>query len=254
MALIWQEIREGNDYQIRTAGKSLRLYRNGVFHTQYHPEKIVTGDIWELLLLASLNIPDNARVLLLGVGGGAVINLLNHFVKPKHIDVVDIDENILELCQRFFLKESNNVNFYCDDAGKWINSAASKKKGSKQGSYDLIIEDVFGEEGGQPKKIFDFNDAWLRSLDTLLDKNGRLVMNFESPAQFRLSSAIQNLSALKKLGYKSAIRFSSPRYQNNIAMFAKMTVESGDIRKTILEDSLLKKQQKHYYLRTIKLS
>lgn len=254
MALIWQENSNSNEYQIRSAGKSLRLYRNGVFHTQYHPQRIVTGDIWELLLLASLNIPANARVLVLGVGGGAIINLLNYFVKPAHIDVLDIDETILELCKRFFLSEKENVSFYCADARQWVSKKGKSKGKTTATGYDLIIEDVFGEQDGQPKRIFPFDKPWLEELDALLDKTGRLVTNFETSAQYRNSPAIQDPQVLQKLAFKSAIRFSSPRYQNNIVMFAKTDIQGGDVRKTILETPLLRKQHKHYYLRTIKLS
>ena len=139
MALIWQGNSQGNQYKVTSAGKSLRLYRNGVFHTQYHPERIITGDIWELLLLASLNLPENARVLLLGLGGGAVVNLLNHFENLAQVDVVELDGTMIKLCKRFFLERKDRINFYESDAGEWVQQHASS--GDFE-SYDLVIEDI----------------------------------------------------------------------------------------------------------------
>lgn len=248
MALLWQEKRQGNHYKVTRAGQSLRLYRNGVFHTQYHPERIITGDIWELMLLASLHIPDQARVLLLGAGGGAMLNLLNHFLSPAVIDVVDMDATVLELCQRFFLKRADNVVFHEADAKQWLEKRSASPKTWR---YDLIVEDLFGEENGQPLKAFAFTDTWLTLLNKQLKDSGSLVVNFESSRQLRESSAIQEPACLQKLGFKTTIRFSSPRYQNNIALFAKTVLSSSEIRQTISHDPLLRKQKENYYIRQL---
>lgn len=249
MALIWQKKvsqADGslNDYQIRTAGKSLRLYRNKVFHTQYHPERIVTGDIWELLLLASLNIPKGSRVLVLGAGGGAIVNLLQYFVSPKHIDVIDLDPTILYLCNEFFLSQKNNVNLIASDAKCWLENQSKAHQ-----KYDLIIEDLFGEEKGQPIKAFPLDKSWLTLLSKHLSKSGRLVINFESSKELMCSPAFQTKGLLTQQGFLSFIRFSSPRYQNNIALFARSQIYSADIREQILKDKLLSKYNSSYYMR-----
>lgn len=251
MALIWQKQvlqADGskNDYQIRNAGKSLRLYRNKVFHTQYHPEKIVTGDIWELLLIASLQIPQHSRVLVLGAGGGAIINLLQYFLTPKHIDVIELDPTILYLCERFFLSQKNNVSLIESDAEFWL---LQQQKAHPK--YDLIIDDLFGEEAGQPKRAFVFNETWLKLLVKHLHPKGRLVVNFESSRQLLNSSLIKSKTQLALHGFQSCIRFSSPRYQNNIALLARSEIHSTDIRQSILENSLLRKQNSNYYMKTI---
>lgn len=248
MALLWQEKCQGNHYKVTCAGQSLRLYRNGVFHTQYHPERIITGDIWELMLLASLHIPQQARVLLLGAGGGAMLNLLNHFLSPAIIDVVDMDATVLELCQRFFLKRKDNVIFHEADARQWLKTFGSLHKGQ---FYDLIVEDLFGEQNGQPLKAFEFSESWLTLLNRQLKHSGSLVVNFESSRQLRESPAIQESTCLQKLGFKTVIRFSSPRYQNNIALFAKTVLSSSEIRQTISQDALLRKQKENYYIRQL---
>lgn len=250
MALIWQKQvlqTDGtrNDYQIRNAGKSLRLYRNKVFHTQYHPERIVTGDIWELLLIASLHIPTQCRVLVLGAGGGAIINLLQYFLSPKHIDVIDLDPTILYLCERFFLTQKNNVHLIEADAKHWLEQQKSHVK------YDLIIDDLFGEDAGQPKKAFVFDELWLTLLVKHLQPKGRLVINFESSEQLLTSPVLKSKTLLANYGFQSGLRFSSPRYQNNIALFARTKIASSAIRQCILENNLLRKQNTNYYIKTL---
>ena len=75
MAIIWQKKVRDNLYEVRSAGKSRRLYKNGVCHSQYNPGSIMTGSIWDLLLLPACYQTgvNYKKILVLGVGGGAVI-------------------------------------------------------------------------------------------------------------------------------------------------------------------------------------
>ena len=87
MSILWQKTAGQDRYEVRSAGRSLRLYRNGVLHTQYNPSRPIGGNLWDLLLdPAFFRSPEAIRrVLVLGVGGGAVIRLLNRFVRPDEI-------------------------------------------------------------------------------------------------------------------------------------------------------------------------
>lgn len=256
MALIWQKKvlqADGstNDYQIKNAGKSLRLYRNKVFHTQYHPERRVTGDIWDLLLVASLKIPAQSRVLILGAGGGAIVNLLQHFISPQQIDVVDLDPTILYLCERFFLKQKHNVKLIEYEAKSFLERAESTLNVQEICQYDLIVEDLYGEENGQPKRAFVFDKSWLDLLAKHLTSDGRLVVNFESSKALLSSPALKTKTILSEQGFRSNIRFSSPKYQNSIALFSRQDIKSSELRQAVLADKLLRKQNANYYMRAI---
>ena len=74
MALVWEKRVGHNHYQVRTHGATVRLYSNGVFHSQWNPRDPLKGSLWELLLLPAFFLPHGQvqRVLLLGVGGGAL--------------------------------------------------------------------------------------------------------------------------------------------------------------------------------------
>ena len=51
MAVIWSRRDSDVLYQVRGAGSTLRLYTDGVLHTQFNSRRIVTGSVWDLLWL-----------------------------------------------------------------------------------------------------------------------------------------------------------------------------------------------------------
>ena len=79
-------------------------------------------------------------VLLIGFGSGILVNQLEELLPIKNIDIVDIEQNIYQIARDYFnFKESENQNFYLQDALIYLKT--TKKK------YDLIIVDVAGDEG-----------------------------------------------------------------------------------------------------------
>ncbi|MFC6979877.1 hypothetical protein ACFQH7_14350 [Microbulbifer taiwanensis] len=89
---------------MRSHGASVRLYSNGVFHSQWNPRDPLKGSLWELLLLPAFFLPGRQvrSVLLLGVGGGALIRLLQQFVGPEKIVGVDLDATHLRIARKYF--------------------------------------------------------------------------------------------------------------------------------------------------------
>jgi hypothetical protein len=54
MAVLWAKNIAGTCYEVRTAGRTRRLYTDGVFHSQHHPERLFDGDVWDLLMMPAL--------------------------------------------------------------------------------------------------------------------------------------------------------------------------------------------------------
>ena len=104
MAILWQKQQAGVLYEVRIAGNSRRLYTDGVFHSQYNPNTPVTGSVWDLLMLPAFFYPPNTikRILVLGVGGGTIIQLLKRFVNPETITGVELNPVHLYVAKRFF--------------------------------------------------------------------------------------------------------------------------------------------------------
>jgi len=78
-----------------------------------------------------------ANVLLLGLGGGCVIDLLrNEFDFEGKITSIELDKVVIDIAEaEFGHKSDNKLQIICDDALNFINTTKSK--------YDLIIVDLF---------------------------------------------------------------------------------------------------------------
>ncbi len=103
------------------------------------------------------------RVLVLGLGGGILANILIN--KGFEVDAVEFDERMIELSKTFF-NLSPTVKVYHDDARHYLN-ACNKK-------YDVIIFDVFkGEEN--PNHVV--TQESLLKAKSILASNGILALN-----------------------------------------------------------------------------
>lgn len=227
MAIVWKKLVDNNIYEIRTAGASTRLYTNGVFHSQWNPNRPFSGNIWDLLAIPALFVDAKKinRVLILGVGGGTVIRLLKTLIHPCHMIGIELNPVHLEIARKFFgVIKSNHLKLIQDDAIDWIKSYTGEP-------FDLIIEDLFGDDSGEPVRVIDLDKRWFLTLTKHLSKNGILVVN------------TINIRHLKKCAFfhdnvinntfKSAYRFSLPTYENAIGAFFKKNVSNSDRHRNI---------------------
>lgn len=172
MALLWEKRVAGDHYQVRSHGASVRLYSNGVFHSQWNPRDPIKGSLWELLLLPAFFLPPGRirSVLVLGVGGGAVIRLLQQFVQPQQITGVDLDPRHLFVARRYF--GVRDAELVCADAREFVAS----RRGHP--GFDLIIDDLFGHSRGEAVRAVAADGHWCAALLKCLEPGGLLVANF----------------------------------------------------------------------------
>ncbi len=87
--------------------------------------------------LKKIDLKKVNSILLLGLGGGSVIETLRidfHYLKP--IVAIDIDPVIIDIAKNEFnLKEDENLQIICEDALKFMQSNTHE--------FDLIIIDLF---------------------------------------------------------------------------------------------------------------
>lgn len=210
MALVWEKRVGDSHYQVRTHGASVRLYSNGVFHSQWNPRDPLKGSLWELLLLpAFFRPPEQIRsVLLLGVGGGALIRLLQQFVQPQRIVGVDLDAIHLQVARRHF--GVRNTELICADARDFVAESLAR---GEQNSFDLIVDDLFGHAGGEAQRTVAADSGWCRSLLALLAGDGLLVANFGGRREF-VSSGWRTAATRAQLA--GAWTAKMPAYENCI--------------------------------------
>ena len=246
MAILWQKTIKNTRYEVRTAGKTLRMYTDGVFHSQYNPEHEVTGGVWDILMLPAFFYPDESiqRVLVLGVGGGAVIHQLQRYIKPQEIVAIELNPVHIMLAKRFFGINSKQAKLVHADAIKWLDEYNGPP-------FDMIIEDLFAEEDGEPVRVAKANKAWFEKLNAHLSPDGVLVMNFISTKELKNSAAV----AYKKIAalFKSSFQFTLPFYENAVGAFLKRPATSQMLRKKISQIDILKNSKKlNFQVRKIK--
>lgn len=173
MAVLWEKQTGGVHYEVRTAGGSLRLYTNGVLHTQYNPKRRWTGSVWDLLTMTTLLRPPQQirRVLVLGVGGGAAIRQLLQFFPEAQITGVELNPVHVQVAKRFFGLRDAGVELVCANAVTYL----ALYDGAP---FDLIIDDLFGDRDGIPCRAVTADADWLDLLATHLAPGGQLTINF----------------------------------------------------------------------------
>jgi spermidine synthase len=226
MAVIWQKYIDGKKYQVRNAGNTRRLYTNGVCHSEFNPDKLVTGSVWDLLILPALFYPPGRikRVLMLGVGGGASILQLHHLVEPESITGVELNPVHLDIAKRFFNVDVTSVNLYEADACEWLEQYIGD-------AFDMIIDDLFIDEGSEPVRAVEATAEWFKLLIKNLQPAGHLVTNFGSHREFMESAYFNNANIHKR--FSSVFRLSSPELENVVGAFMPMETDSKILRSNI---------------------
>ena len=219
MAILWSKIIEGKTYEVRAAGKTRRLYTDGVFHSQYHPDRLYAGSIWDLLMLPALFYEPGQlkRILVLGVGGGAVIHLLRHYAQPEVIDAIDLNPVHLQVARRFFDVTPSVANLVEADGVEWLNNHDGP-------CYDMIIDDMYGEEDGEPARAVELDHRWIATLRKHLSKNGVLVLNTLSSKNLRKAACFTNHQLSRS--FKSAYLLQDPDYYNAIGALFRQPVNT----------------------------
>lgn len=222
MAILWEKRAGADHYQVRTAGNTRRLYTNGVFHSQYNPRNPVDGSVWDLLMLPAFFLPQGSikRVLVLGVGGGAVIKQLEYFLSCEHITGVELNPVHLTIARRYFDVKGRHIELVEADARQWLEDYRGPK-------FDLIVDDLFGEQDGEPVRVFAADRHWMTALKNRLTGSGVLVMNFDSTIGFN-SAACFHTTSVNRF-FPSVYRFTTPRYENIIGAFFRKPVEKQQL-------------------------
>lgn len=237
MSILWLKNSPRGRYEVRSAGNSIRLYNNGVFHSQYNPTRPITGSLWDLLMLPAFfyRPGEIRRVLVLGVGGGTVIRLLNRFVAPQEVVGVELDPLHLQIARRYFGVGRKEARLVRGDAVAWVRDYQGPP-------FDMIIDDLFGEEEGEPTRAVQADAKWFRQLSRHLSPDGLLVMNFVGPDELNASGYFSNRRLRDR--FPSLFRLSIPRYENAVAAFLPREASSRQLRNNLIRTPGLNPQLK----------
>ena len=120
-----------------------------------------------------------SSVLVLGLGLGSVIDLLEKHVDIQHIVAIDTDDVIIELAQKYLQSNlKNKVHFICADAAEFVNKNQEK--------FDAVLFDVFIDD---KTPVHFMQPDFLEQLKKSVRKNGVLIY---SKIEDSIHSKIEN--------------------------------------------------------------
>ncbi|GGG35233.1 spermidine synthase [Bizionia arctica] len=170
---------------------------NGKKHLNSKNANYSYGSLQRILKfgLEKINLSKVNSVLLLGLGGGSVIETLRKdFKYQKHITAIEIDQVIIDLAKdEFQLKAYEKLEIICDDAFHFVETHNQ--------TFDLIIIDLFIDTQ-VPKQFLelDFWEFVLKRKST----NGIIIFN--ASLEKSLGSKLESIiSYLKSHVYKVAV-------------------------------------------------
>ena len=123
---------------------------------------------------------DPKNILVVGAGACGGINELTKYKFLKHIDVVEIDKMVVDVC----VKEMKSVagNILEDDRVKFFFENASKYIKNKKAYYDIVYIDASDPVG--PSKVLYEQEFYEDVFDSLKD-DGMVVSQSESPLFYK---------------------------------------------------------------------
>lgn len=115
-----------------------------------------------------------ASLLLVGLGGGSMVQFINYYYPSVLLDVCEIDPEIVRIAKKHFgLKEKENTKIYTEDIHKLLTKNQKK--------YDSIFMDAFlkpaedTDSTGVANKLKE--KAFFESLKQHLNPEGTVVYN-----------------------------------------------------------------------------
>ncbi len=126
--------------------------------------------VYSHLMLASLLFrPDPKKVLMIGLGAGAVSQCLHRLYPRAHIDVVEVDPAVIACAKKyFFLKEARNYQVHEGDGRMFIQ----RQRGETP--YDIVLLDAF-KSGSVPYHLK--TGEFYQEIRDILHPEGVVVSN-----------------------------------------------------------------------------
>jgi spermidine synthase len=230
VAVLWRGTMGGRRIEVRGAGATRRLLVDGVLHTAWNPRLGVTGAVWDPLAFAAwLRVAADVRsALVLGVGGGAAVQLLRRHMRPGRILGVDREAALLDVARRWFDLAGPDVELVADDAVAWVRSA--REGGRRAVRFDLVVDDLFHEACGEPVRSAS-GTHWWRAVASLVAPGGVLVVNFSERRILRASALAAD--PWFRTRFPRAVRFACPGYTNAIVALGDADLDPRALRRRI---------------------
>ena len=159
--------------------------------------------------------PQTKRVLIIGGGDGGAVRELVRYIGVEHIDMVEIDRKVVDLCREYLpltagKLDDPRVRLFFEDGAAFVKNTTER--------YDLILVDSTDPIGvGEGL----FSEEFYRDCYAALSEEGILINQHESP--YYEGDAIEMERAHKKLSAVFPVcrvyQFHMPTYASGHWLF-----------------------------------
>lgn len=182
---------------------------NGKKHLNTKNANYSYGSLQKILKfgLEKVELSKVHSVLLLGLGGGSVIETLrNDFSYQNHITAIEIDPTIISIAKNEFqLQNTQQLDIICADAFKYILES--------QATFDLIIIDLFIDTQVPEKFLkIPFWEALLKRKST----NG--VILFNASLENSIQAPLETIIAYLKVHVNQVAIFNKVNNTNTVIL------------------------------------
>lgn len=156
------------------------------------PKRLVF-DYTKMMAVAIAALPQAPkRVLMIGLGGGTLVEVLHWFYPNTSIDVVEIDPVVVKMAKRYFgFVESPKVKVNTQDGRVFV-----KRAQLAQAQYDLIILDAFNGDYIPPHLM---TQEFLNEVREILSPNGTVLANTFATSRLKDLERATYLSVFKNI-------------------------------------------------------
>ena len=135
----------------------------------------IIKDIWKKTLAKVSkvsNVPKVPQVLILGLGGGSIVDVVQKYWPKTKITAVDIDAKMVELGKKYLGLDENDIKIVIEDAEKYLLQKSKIKNLQSKNDLGLVALYV-GDEF--PKKFESKN--YIHLVRSHLESSGIAVFN-----------------------------------------------------------------------------
>ncbi len=165
-------------------------------------------------MLAFLPFRQNkmGRVLILGLGGGAMVRFIHDRWPESRIDAIDIDQDMIEIATEYFgIPSSKNVKIRNADALVYVEQSIDYK-------VDTLFVDLFiGDE--PPADIY--SESFVQSCYDALDPSGVMLFNILAVKADKFTGFV---TLLRKVFDRQTLCLTVPFHDNILIMAFKNPV------------------------------
>lgn len=162
-----------NLIEVIDIGRERQLLINGETHTIIMTKGTwneVKRECWGYMSRSPFALTKQPRVLVCGLGGGAIIHLLEKSYQPASFTAIELDPEMMKMAMDYFsLDNIRNLWVIIGDAkDALINLSNSQEK------FDSIIDDIFYEDARsnvEPQKDL------IQLFTSLLAEDGVIIFN-----------------------------------------------------------------------------